>query len=463
MVPRSRPGLDGTGCGGVPHASSPLAAPKTVQAGGGSAKAREHRSKAGDSRIQAKVFQELAVFKVLARNPNYFIFVTPKPSRIPSPAKRERTGAKRQVRVENAERRALMAAARFVGCPSPSPGAASPRRPLPLRGRGGRRTSQLGSSILFSRSLRADAGRGCGGSSNCSCLPQRNAGSKPSKAILLSASGLGRKAAAATSRPRAFSRLLEIRRRLHANLAFHPAAVAVRSTPYAMRFETNHEHMTKIQQISRTGTSVAGLFEQNRGSGRNSGYIRDNSGFLARGRERASLHPSGEGPDMRGPPSSFRRPCAGSASSGAPRRLRQKGEGADLSAAAGAPPFLAAGRGGVRFPAGAGRSAGRPFFDRRLGGAEAFPGVARQRSEPLRRVGDGEMGGPDRRPELVPVERHRDGRAGARAGRIGGDRGRAALVAQIVDEDLARAASPWRWWRRSGPDCRRPSRRRSPW
>ncbi len=145
--------------GGVPHGSSPLRPhPPKIQAAGRSAKAREHRSKAEDSRIQAKVFQESAVLKGLRPNPNSFKNATPKPSRIPSPAKRERTGAKRQVRVENAERRALMAAARFVGCPSPSPGAASPRRPLPLRGRGGRRTSQLGSSIalLFSPPLRAD-------------------------------------------------------------------------------------------------------------------------------------------------------------------------------------------------------------------------------------------------------------------------------------------------------------------
>ena len=143
--------------GGVPHGSSPLRPhPPKIQAAGRSAKAQEHRSKAWDSRIQAKVFQELAVLKGLRPNPNSFKNATPKPSRIPSPAKRERTGAKRQVRVENAERRALMAAARFVGCPSPSPGAASPRRPLPLRGRGGRRTSQLGSSIVFPPPLRAD-------------------------------------------------------------------------------------------------------------------------------------------------------------------------------------------------------------------------------------------------------------------------------------------------------------------
>ncbi len=87
-------------------------------------------------------------FAVRQVAPNKVGKVTPKLSRIPSPAKRERTGAKRQVRVENAERRALLAAARFVGCPSPSPGAASPRRPLPLRGRGGRRTSQPGSSNI---------------------------------------------------------------------------------------------------------------------------------------------------------------------------------------------------------------------------------------------------------------------------------------------------------------------------
>ena len=45
--------------------------PKT-QAAGRSAKAREHRSKAQDSRIQAKVFQESSLINGLSRNPNYF-------------------------------------------------------------------------------------------------------------------------------------------------------------------------------------------------------------------------------------------------------------------------------------------------------------------------------------------------------------------------------------------------------
>ncbi len=46
---------------------------ETIQAAGRSAKARERRSKAGDSRIQAKVFQESAVLKGLRRNPNCFL------------------------------------------------------------------------------------------------------------------------------------------------------------------------------------------------------------------------------------------------------------------------------------------------------------------------------------------------------------------------------------------------------
>ena len=46
---------------------------ETIQAAGRSAKARERRSKAADSRIQAKVFQELAALKGLRRNPNCFL------------------------------------------------------------------------------------------------------------------------------------------------------------------------------------------------------------------------------------------------------------------------------------------------------------------------------------------------------------------------------------------------------
>ncbi len=178
--------------------------------------------------------------------------VTPKPSRIPSPAKRERTGAKRQVRVENAERRALMAAARFVGCPSPSPSAASPRRPLPLRGRGGRRTSQLGSSILFSRPLRADASTwsdACPPAANPLPLPADRRPMPPNPFGGWFAAERGevnlpqRKRAQAESRRRHHvpaqgdraAGCCELRRRLHANLAFHPAALAVPSIPYAMR------------------------------------------------------------------------------------------------------------------------------------------------------------------------------------------------------------------------------------
>ena len=77
-------------------------------------------------------------------------------------------------------------------------------------------------------------------------------------------------------------------------------------------------------------------------------------------------------------------------------------------------------------------------FDRRRGGAEALPRIAGERGQSRRRVGDGEISRSDRRTEFIPAERHRDGRAGTRARRIGGDRGHAALVAQIVDQDLAR-------------------------
>ena len=157
--------------GGIPHALSPLAAPKT-QAAGRSAKAREHRSKAGDSRIQAKVFQELAVLKGLRRNPNCFLL-------------------------------------RFALTP-------------PLGPRHVRRCAPPAANSL-------------------PCLPteQRRrtrlaAGSTPNeaKSTLLSASGLRRKAACRHALPQGgrAAGCREIRRRLHANLAFHPDAVAARST-----------------------------------------------------------------------------------------------------------------------------------------------------------------------------------------------------------------------------------------
>src|SRR3546814_870490 len=41
--------------------------------------------------------------------------------------------------------------------------------------------------------------------------------------------------------------------------------------------------------------------------------------------------------------------------------------------------------------------------------------------------------------KLLPADRHRDGRVFARARRIGHDRGAAALVAEVIDEDLALA------------------------
>ncbi len=155
-----------------------------------------------------------------------------------------------------------MAAARFVGCPSPSPDAASPRRPLPLRGRGGRRTSQLGSSILFSvcfpltpplgrrparRQLTpSHAGRPKTTPSNP--FGGWFDGPSEAKSILLSAGGLRRKTAAATSRPRAVELQVAVRfeipRRLHAASLSIPTPLRSDQPPYAM----------KLRNMSRTKT-----------------------------------------------------------------------------------------------------------------------------------------------------------------------------------------------------------------
>src|SRR5439155_14799776 len=54
--------------------------------------------------------------------------------------------------------------------------------------------------------------------------------------------------------------------------------------------------------------------------------------------------------------------------------------------------------------------------------------------------GDGERGGWDLRGELVPGERRGDRRSGSRAQRVRRDRGRAARIAQVVNEDFAAAA-----------------------
>ena len=65
------------------------------------------------------------------------------------------------------------------------------------------------------------------------------------------------------------------------------------------------------------------------------------------------------------------------------------------------------------------------------------------------------------RVELVPRARHRDAEAGPRARRPGARGGRAAAVAQVVDEDAADAVLRRRSWRRSAPARARQVLRRS--
>ncbi len=70
---------------------------------------------------------------------------------------------------------------------------------------------------------------------------------------------------------------------------------------------------------------------------------------------------------------------------------------------------------------------------------EILPWIDVQSGKPRRGVVDREIIGPDRWAELVPVQRHGDGGAGPRARRVWRNRGRAASIAQIVDQDLALA------------------------
>ena len=64
-------------------------------------------------------------------------------------------------------------------------------------------------------------------------------------------------------------------------------------------------------------------------------------------------------------------------------------------------------------------------------------GSSSRKSSRWRRLSIREMVGAHALRELVPGERRRDRGARQRAGRVGADRGRAAAVAQIVDEDAA--------------------------
>src|SRR5689334_22429685 len=71
--------------------------------------------------------------------------------------------------------------------------------------------------------------------------------------------------------------------------------------------------------------------------------------------------------------------------------------------------------------------------------ADPGPRVALLRAEAARDVEHGELVRLETWPELIPVDRRRHRSAGARAGRIGDHRGRAASVAQIIEEDLSLA------------------------
>jgi len=66
---------------------------------------------------------------------------------------------------------------------------------------------------------------------------------------------------------------------------------------------------------------------------------------------------------------------------------------------------------------------------------EALPRIARQKAQPLAQIVDTEVIGAHALRELLPGERRRDRRLLAGACRIGRDRGRAAPVAEIVDQD----------------------------
>src|SRR5215469_14570936 len=67
---------------------------------------------------------------------------------------------------------------------------------------------------------------------------------------------------------------------------------------------------------------------------------------------------------------------------------------------------------------------------------EAAPRIGLEVRESRRQVVDAEVGASHVGPQLVPAQRRRHRRAWARAGGIGSDRGGAAAVAQIVDENV---------------------------
>src|SRR5499426_4200898 len=76
-----------------------------------------------------------------------------------------------------------------------------------------------------------------------------------------------------------------------------------------------------------------------------------------------------------------------------------------------------------------------PLFQRE----EAGPGIVLQEREPVAEVADRKVIRLQALRQLVPGERCRDGGLRPAAGRIGGDRCGAAVIAEIVDEDAAMA------------------------
>ena len=79
------------------------------------------------------------------------------------------------------------------------------------------------------------------------------------------------------------------------------------------------------------------------------------------------------------------------------------------------------------------------IFNRHCRCPKVGPGIGLVRCKPGRRVQDREIGGSDTRSQFIPFKWHRDSSAWTCSGRIGRNGCRAALVAQIIDENLALA------------------------
>jgi hypothetical protein len=70
---------------------------------------------------------------------------------------------------------------------------------------------------------------------------------------------------------------------------------------------------------------------------------------------------------------------------------------------------------------------------------DRLPRIGPQAIEPPAGIGQGEMISAADGIEFAPIEGHRYARLRPRSGRIGGDRGRAPAVAQVVDKDAVGA------------------------